>query len=194
MQLYGSAGWFPRKNDERTGYPTQKPLALLKRIIEASSNPGDVVLDPFCGSGTALVAAQALGRQWIGIDSNRDACTIAAGRLSTMFETRNRAGGVSLWTSMVGCPLRRPALPSRHLYQPPAVVYSVYMPSDAIYPSKVQIAILKRVPRAARLNGLTPRMATLEALRMWLLKYGDDECKAETRREIDLDLERTARD
>ena len=53
---------------ERLGYPTQKPLALLERIIAASSNPGDVVLDPFCGCGTAVDAAQRLGRQWIGID------------------------------------------------------------------------------------------------------------------------------
>jgi DNA modification methylase len=53
---------------ERLGYPTQKPLALLERIINASSNEGDVVLDPFCGCGTAVDAAQKLGRQWIGID------------------------------------------------------------------------------------------------------------------------------
>ena len=53
---------------ERLGYPTQKPLALLERIIEASSNPGDVVLDPFCGCGTTVDAAQKLGRKWIGID------------------------------------------------------------------------------------------------------------------------------
>ena len=53
---------------ERLGYPTQKPLALLERIISASSNPGDVVLDPFCGCGTAVHAAQKLGRQWIGVD------------------------------------------------------------------------------------------------------------------------------
>lgn len=53
---------------ERLGYPTQKPVALLERIIEASSNPGDVVLDPFCGCGTAVVAAQRLGREWVGID------------------------------------------------------------------------------------------------------------------------------
>jgi site-specific DNA-methyltransferase (adenine-specific) len=53
---------------ERLGYPTQKPLALLERIIQASSNPGDVVLDPFCGCGTTIDAAQALGRRWIGID------------------------------------------------------------------------------------------------------------------------------
>lgn len=53
---------------ERLGYPTQKPLALLERIISSSSNEGDVVLDPFCGCGTTIDAAQRLGRQWIGID------------------------------------------------------------------------------------------------------------------------------
>ncbi len=53
---------------ERLGYPTQKPRELLERIIAASSNPGDVVLDPFCGCGTAVDAAQKLGRRWIGID------------------------------------------------------------------------------------------------------------------------------
>ena len=53
---------------ERLGYPTQKPLSLLERIIEASSNPEDVVLDPFCGCGTTVDAAQKLGRRWIGID------------------------------------------------------------------------------------------------------------------------------
>jgi DNA modification methylase len=53
---------------ERLGYPTQKPLALLERLIEASSNEDDVVLDPFCGCGTTVDAAQKLGRRWIGID------------------------------------------------------------------------------------------------------------------------------
>jgi hypothetical protein len=53
---------------EKMPYPTQKPLALLERIISASSNPGEVVLDPFCGCGTAVHAAQKLGRNWIGID------------------------------------------------------------------------------------------------------------------------------
>ena len=55
-----------RRTKERTGYPTQKPLALLERIIKASSNEGDVVLDPFCGCATACVAAENLGRQWVG--------------------------------------------------------------------------------------------------------------------------------
>ena len=53
---------------ERLGYPTQKPLALLERIISASSNEGDLVLDPFCGCGTTVHAAQKLNRRWIGID------------------------------------------------------------------------------------------------------------------------------
>ena len=53
---------------ERLGYPTQKPVALLERIVAASSNPGDVVLDPFCGCGTAVDAAQKMGRRWLGID------------------------------------------------------------------------------------------------------------------------------
>lgn len=53
---------------ERLGYPTQKPEALLERIIKASSNPGDLVLDPFCGCGTTIAVAERLGRQWIGID------------------------------------------------------------------------------------------------------------------------------
>ncbi len=56
------------RSNERLGYPTQKPLVLLERIIRASSNEGDLVLDPFCGCGTAVEAAQRLGRRWIGID------------------------------------------------------------------------------------------------------------------------------
>ncbi len=66
---------------ERLGYPTQKPLALLERIINASSNENDIVLDAFCGCGTALVAAQNLNRQWIGIDVSPTACRVMAKRL-----------------------------------------------------------------------------------------------------------------
>ena len=66
---------------ERLGYPTQKPLALLERIIEASSNPGDVVLDPFCGCGTTVDAAQKLGRRWIGIDVTTLAIDLIDARL-----------------------------------------------------------------------------------------------------------------
>ena len=66
---------------ERVGYPTQKPLALLERIIKASSNPGDVVLDPFCGCATACVAADRLGRKWIGIDISPKAAELVNLRL-----------------------------------------------------------------------------------------------------------------
>ncbi|MFA5065823.1 MAG: site-specific DNA-methyltransferase [Dehalococcoidia bacterium] len=70
---------------ERLGYPTQKPSALLERIIQASSNEGDVVLDPFCGCGTALIAAQKLNRKWIGIDITHLSIGIMKWRLDTMF-------------------------------------------------------------------------------------------------------------
>ena len=70
---------------ERLGYPTQKPLALLERIINASSNEGDTVLDPFCGCGTAVHAAQKLGRQWIGIDITHLAISLIEKRLRDAF-------------------------------------------------------------------------------------------------------------
>jgi len=73
------------KAQERLGYPTQKPLALLERIIAASSNEGDVVLDPFCGCGTAVHAAQKLGRQWLGIDVTHLAISLIEKRMKDAF-------------------------------------------------------------------------------------------------------------
>jgi DNA methylase len=70
-----------RQDGERLGYPTQKPLALLERIVRVSSNENDIVLDAFCGCGTALVAAEKLKRQWIGIDISPTACRVMAKRL-----------------------------------------------------------------------------------------------------------------
>ena len=70
---------------ERLGYPTQKPEALLERIIRASSNEGDVVLDPFCGCGTALIAAERLKRRWLGIDITHLAITLIKNRLHDTF-------------------------------------------------------------------------------------------------------------
>ncbi len=70
---------------ESLGYPTQKPLVLLERIIEASSNKGDVVLDPFCGCGTAVHASQSLGREWIGIDITHLAITLIEKRMKGAF-------------------------------------------------------------------------------------------------------------
>ena len=74
-------GW----SNERLGYPTQKPIALLERIIQGSSNEGDVVLDPFCGCGTAVAAAEKLGRRWIGIDITHLAVALMKNRLKTTF-------------------------------------------------------------------------------------------------------------
>jgi site-specific DNA-methyltransferase (adenine-specific) len=99
---------------ERLGYPTQKPRALLERIIAASSNPGDVVLDPFCGCGTAVDAAQKLGRQWIGIDVTH----IAIG----MIENRMREGYPGIDFETIGVPkdlasAERLALDDPHQFQ-----------------------------------------------------------------------------
>lgn len=66
---------------EKTGYPTQKPLALIQRIVKASSNPGDMVLDPFCGCATTCVAADDLGRQWVGIDISPKAAQLVVSRI-----------------------------------------------------------------------------------------------------------------
>ena len=72
--------------NEATGYPTQKPIALLDRIIKVSSNPGDVVLDPFAGCATACVSAESLSRQWIGIDLSPTAATLVKTRLKEAFK------------------------------------------------------------------------------------------------------------
>ena len=74
------------RKGERLGYPTQKPEALLERIIQASSSEGDVVLDPFCGCGTAVAAAEKLRRRWIGIDITHLAVALMKSRLKTAFD------------------------------------------------------------------------------------------------------------
>ncbi len=76
---------------ERLGYPTQKPVSLLDRIISMSTNEGDIVLDPFCGCGTAIAAAHKLGRQWIGIDITHLSIALQKYRLQDMFELASGA-------------------------------------------------------------------------------------------------------
>ena len=78
----------PVQGDERLGYPTQKPEALLERIIQASSRPGEVLLDPFCGCGTSIAAAERLGRHWVGIDLTHLAMTLIRSRLADAFGGR----------------------------------------------------------------------------------------------------------
>jgi len=76
------------KSRERTGYPTQKPIALIERIIKASSNEGGVVLDPFCGCATTCIAAEKLDRQWIGIDVSEKAFDLVRLRIKTELEDK----------------------------------------------------------------------------------------------------------
>ena len=100
--------WWPdftpvgRLKRERTGYPTQKPLALYERIITASSNEGDVVLDPFAGCATTCVAAERLGRQWIGIDINERARGVIRDRL------QSEVIGSMAWDTIVQTPEEPP--------------------------------------------------------------------------------------
>lgn len=77
------------KAKERTGYPTQKPIELLERIIKISTDEGDIVLDPFCGSGTTVVAAKLLGRNYIGIDINSAAVELTKERLRDPIKTES---------------------------------------------------------------------------------------------------------
>ncbi len=76
------------QSNERLGYPTQKPVALLERIIKTVTDEGDVVLDPFCGCGTTLVAAQQLNRRWIGIDVSPTACKLMRKRMQKKFKIK----------------------------------------------------------------------------------------------------------
>ena len=78
------------KARERVGYPTQKPVLLLERLIQLTTSAGDLVLDPYCGSGTTLVAAKLAGRNYIGIDKNADAVALAKSRLVTPFRSESR--------------------------------------------------------------------------------------------------------
>ena len=77
------------KAKERTGYPTQKPILLLERIIQISTEPGDLVVDPFCGSGTTLVAAAMLGRRALGIDISREAVELSNRRIAEPIRTES---------------------------------------------------------------------------------------------------------
>ena len=85
---------------ERMGYPTQKPLKLLERIITASCNKGDLVLDPFCGCGTTLHAAEQLERRWIGIDISQFSAGLVRNRIIKHFKRLNRGN-----VPVIGCPL-----------------------------------------------------------------------------------------
>lgn len=83
QSLWSDIGNLQASDAERLGYPTQKPVALVERIIQASTNPGEIVLDPFCGCGTTVAAAEGLNRLWLGIDLEYEAIRIIRERLGT---------------------------------------------------------------------------------------------------------------
>ena len=85
QDLWGDIKPIGSRAAERLGYPTQKPVALLERIVQASSNEGDVVLDPFCGCGTTIAAAQKLHRRWSGIDITQLAISLIRYRMGDSF-------------------------------------------------------------------------------------------------------------
>lgn len=99
--------------DERSEYPTQKPVTLLARLIETSTNPGDLVLDSFVGSGTTAVAAQQLGRRWIGCDINKGAIQTTAKRIQELMRTQAAAAAVPLQSDLVGGDENTPQRPSQ---------------------------------------------------------------------------------
>ena len=95
-KLFGRSRLLVQPRTRRMGYATQKPVALLERIIDASSNEGDMVLDPFCGSATTIEAAHRLGRRWIGIDIATHAIKrVAQIRLSERLHPK--AGEIYTW-------------------------------------------------------------------------------------------------
>ncbi|MYD43792.1 MAG: hypothetical protein F4W90_07865, partial [Gammaproteobacteria bacterium] len=130
-----------RKNTEATGYPTQKPLALLERIIKASSNEGDIVLDPFCGCATTCIAAERLERQWIGIDVSHKAYDLVRERLDKEVARPDELFGeeVHLTTKL---PVR--------LGESLGETKHVYIISHPNYPGEYKVGIAKNVK--ARLN------------------------------------------
>ncbi len=94
------------QSKERLGYPTQKPIALLERVIKASSNEGDMILDPFCGCATACSAAERLNRKWVGIDVSSKAADLMNARLIT-------EAGMDKFTKGAGILIHRTDIPIR---------------------------------------------------------------------------------
>ena len=142
-----------RYRQEITGYPTQKPLALLERIIKASSNKGDVVLDPFCGCATTCIAAERLGRKWIGVDVSVKAYELVNERL--------KKEGLDL---LHGRPNFLTTPPKRGKNASKEKGY-VYVISNNAWPGKYKVGIAKDVTK--RLNNYQ----TSDPLRGYQIEY-----------------------
>jgi site-specific DNA-methyltransferase (adenine-specific) len=116
---------------ERLGYPTQKPLALLERIISASSNPGDTILDPFAGCGTAVAAAQKLDRRWIGIDVTHLAITVQKRQLDRLYGLTPGAGYAVIGEPQDVASAKALALQGRHQFEYWAISLVGALPSSS---------------------------------------------------------------
>ena len=130
---------------ERVGYPTQKPLALYKRMIQASSNPGDMVLDPFAGCATTCVAAEQLGRQWIGIDIREESGDVIRERLE------REVSESMAWDAIVRTPT---TAPERTDDEKPAAPELFLEPSK---PKEKRISVPEARAALARRDGLRCR-------------------------------------
>ncbi len=133
------------KNKERTGYPTQKPLELLRRIIAASSNEGDIVLDPFCGCATTCIAAEQLNRKWIGIDISVKAYDLVRERLA---KEVSDTGDILKYKNKVYFQTTVPARTDMGADTP--IQKCVYIISNPSYPNDYKVGVAKNVH--ARLN------------------------------------------
>lgn len=164
------------KAKERVGYPTQKPILLLERIILLASRPGDCVLDPFCGSGTTLVAAKLNDRKYIGIDSSADACGLARRRLARPFKSDSkllhcgreayRGGQESLLTLLGGCdfvPVQRNAGIDAIVnvsYEPGVILVRIQRESESIDQTANMLIRASRGKNALRLVVIRTQPAT----------------------------------
>ena len=139
---------------ERTGYPTQKPLKLYKRMIEASSNPGDMVLDPFAGCATTCVAAEQLGRQWVGIDIQEKAGNVIRERL------QNEVNGSMAWNVLVRTPTEAPTrTDDGDLAAPDLVVVSTKRNARKIPVQEARRLLIERDGQRCQGCGWEPRWA-----------------------------------
>ena len=148
---------------ERTGYPTQKPLALLERIIKASSNEGDIVLDAFCGCATTCVASEKLGRKWVGIDVSVKAYDLVRDRLKK--EIKEEDGHVLLnWNKEINFKTNSPVRTDTYKEEKREKKY-VYVISHPNYKGFYKVGIAKDYK--TRLNSYQ----TSDPLREYKLEY-----------------------
>ena len=128
---------------ESTGWQTQKPLALLERIIKASSNEGDIVFDPFCGCGTALVAAEQLGRQWVGADDDANAVDVIRARIANLTGAVTDAPQMQHGVSVLTDPPERTATATETIYKDPTGYIVPKMPSDRMSNEAIRQQLIK---------------------------------------------------